>query len=49
MLKKSGESVMPIVLGIAFVLFIVVVMYYKDIVRWLYVRELWLLPIQIDY
>ena len=49
MSKKSGESFMPIILGIAFVLFVIVVMYYKDIARWLYARELWLLPIQIDY
>lgn len=49
MSKNSREDVGPIVLGVIFVLFVLLAGYYKDIVRWLYAHELWLVPIQINY
>lgn len=42
-----SQTIIPLILAIIFVTLLLVAIYYREISHWLYVREMWILPIQI--
>lgn len=47
--RRGNDSAAPVVLAFLVTLLMIAVVYHKEIIHWLYVHEMWLIPIQINY
>lgn len=46
--NKAKENIVPFISAVFCIVLFLCVMYHREIIHWLYVRELWLLPIQLN-